>query len=514
MGMVVLALASVLVLLLLVAVIRAATLKEADYPEFGMSRGDREELPSWYLKGMPELMAKALAIPTVSSAPGDYDRKQLLRFHHFLRESFPDVFNKSYIKVETVNTYSLLFTITGSETDLQPYMLTGHMDVVPVVKERWTHDPWGGLIIPDADTGEDYIWGRGAIDNKLGVMGIMMALQYLAQTDFQPSRSFYVAFGHDEEVSGIDGAGHIGKLLQERNVELDFLLDEGMPIVDDIMKGISSPVAIVGVTEKGHMTLKLEVEGEGGHSSMPPLDSAVKHLASALHNLDQYQQPILFGQGPEADTFAYLAPKASWPYKLVYANLWLFRPLLALFMSRSRDTNTFIRTTTATTIVRSGFKENVVPTTADAVINHRIHPAQSVDQVIQHDLKVIDDPLVKVTVLEQMEAHPVSPYGPEDPGWRLVSNAIHHHFPSTTVAPGVMVANTDTLHYLHLTRRIYRLTPVIMTKKSLPIIHGDDERIPSSAVAASAGFFHHIISAADRQPKRPLPHSSGSAGEL
>ncbi|XP_042207550.1 N-fatty-acyl-amino acid synthase/hydrolase PM20D1-like [Homarus americanus] len=422
-----------------------------------------------------------------------YDTHQLLRFHEFLRESFPHVFNCSYIETEVINTYSLLFTVTGSTPELQPYLLMGHMDVVPADPTQWTHDPWAGLILPDTVTGEDYIWGRGAIDNKIGVMGIIMALNYLAKTDFQPTRSFYVAFGHDEEVRGADGAGHISQVLQERGVTLDFLLDEGTPVISGLMPGFTVPTALISVTEKGYMTLQLQVEGEGGHSSMPPQDPAVSRLVAALNNLALNPQPSLFGKGPEGDTFTYLATKASWPYKLFYSNLWLFTPLLEMVMSRSRESNALLRTTTSITIVRAGVKENVVPSSASAIINHRVHPAQSVEDVIQHDLAAINDPTVKLTVKQQMAAYPVSPYGPDVPGWRLLTSAIHHHFPGAVVAPAVMMANTDSLHYLNLTSCIYRHYPIHLTKKDIPGIHGSDERLSVTNLRQATRIYHRVM---------------------
>nr|XP_045622748.1 N-fatty-acyl-amino acid synthase/hydrolase PM20D1-like isoform X1 [Procambarus clarkii]XP_045622749.1 N-fatty-acyl-amino acid synthase/hydrolase PM20D1-like isoform X1 [Procambarus clarkii]XP_045622750.1 N-fatty-acyl-amino acid synthase/hydrolase PM20D1-like isoform X1 [Procambarus clarkii]XP_045622751.1 N-fatty-acyl-amino acid synthase/hydrolase PM20D1-like isoform X1 [Procambarus clarkii]XP_045622752.1 N-fatty-acyl-amino acid synthase/hydrolase PM20D1-like isoform X1 [Procambarus clarkii] len=499
-------------LLILVAIIRAATLEEMDYQEYGVDPGVREELPEAYLATLPELMARALSIPTVSLDRGDYDTEEMLRFHQFLRDSFPDVFNKSYIKVEVVNTYSLLFTVTGGSPELKPYLLMGHIDVVPVDEDKWTHDPWGGLILPDPVTGTKYIWGRGAIDNKLGVMGIIMALQYLAKSDFQPARSFFVAFGHDEEVRGRDGAGHIARLLQGRGVQLDFVLDEGMPVLDKVIPGIPVPTAMIGVTEKGYLTLKMEVEGEGGHSSMPPRDAAVTRLASAVYNLGHYRHPSMFGRGPAFDLFTYLAPKASWPHKMIYANLWLFKPLMEAIMSRKRDSDATIRTTTSVTIVRAGVKENVVPVSASAIINHRIHPAQSLEEVIDYDHHIINDPSVKLTVQDYLEAHPVSPYGPEVAGWRLITAAIHHHFPSAITAPGLLVGNTDTRYYLNMTSDIYRFVPLLMTAQDLVTIHGHDERISEASIGVAASFYYHLILSANREvpPLHTQPgHRSG-----
>lgn len=501
-------------LLIMVAVIRAATLEDIDYQELGVDTGVTEELPTWYLDTLPQLMARALSIPTVSTDVGQYDTEQLLRFHQFLRESFPEVFNTTFIRVEVINTYSLLFTIMGKSQELQPYMLMGHMDVVPVEADKWMQDPWGGHILPDPLTGHSYIWGRGAIDNKLGVMGIIMALQYLAKTDFQPTRSFYVAFGHDEEVHGADGAGHIAKVLEARGVKLDFLLDEGLPVLDKVLTGMDVPIAMIGVTEKGYLTLNMEVEGEGGHSSIPPRNSVIARLAAAVSKLETYQQPAMFGQGPEADFFAYIAPKASWPHKLVYANLWLFKPLVQAVMAGRRDTNALVRTTTAVTIVRAGTKENVVPTSASAVVNHRIHSSHNLEDVLDYDRYIIDDPTVKLNVKDGMRPLPVSPYGAEVDGWRLITAAIHHHFPSTVTAPGIMVGNTDTRYYLNMTSCIYRFEPLMLTLSDLVTIHGHNERIKVSTMGKAASFYYHLILAANNEVTPLLSLPGHRAGEF
>ncbi|KAK7070834.1 hypothetical protein SK128_020072 [Halocaridina rubra] len=483
--------------ILLAATIRALMLEDTDYQYSAYEGGLIDDIPASYLETLPQIFADALKIPTVSKEPGDYDREQLLKFHQFLRDNFPNVFNSSFIKVEVINTYSLLFTIMGSDENVQPYLLASHMDVVPVDENKWSNPPFSGRIMHDPDIGELYIWGRGAIDDKSGVMGIMMALEYLVISGFQPKRKFYVAFGHDEEVNGYDGAYHISKTLLARNVTLDFLLDEGMPILEGVIKGMDVPVAVIGVTEKGWMRVKVEVEGEGGHSSIPPKDQVVTRLSKAIYNLGRYPQPSMFGTGPESDLFNYLAPKASWPYKLVFANLWLFRPLLEMVMSASRETNAFLRTTTAATIVRAGVKENVVPTSGYAIVNHRVHPAQSLEDVLQHDIDIIGDAKVKVSVDQQRAAHPVSPYGPKVPGWRLIASTLQHFFPKVVAAPGMLVANTDTIHYLNLTSCVYRFMPIFLDNTLIYTIHTHNERLPVSAVINEVRYYHRLILSAD-----------------
>lgn len=502
--------ASIIAILALAALIRAATLTEIDYNGNDASSGlVQEELPKEYLDTLPSLFAKSLTFKTVSTAPGEYNREQLVAFNKFLRESFPNVFNSTYIEAETVNNYSLLLTIKGSDDSLEPYMLASHMDVVPADASKWSHDPFGGEIIPDPVTGKDVIWGRGAIDVKFGLMGILMSLEHLTTTDWKPMRTFYVGFGHDEEVGGGHGAQNIAALLKERGVSLEFLMDEGMVVFEDIMPGIDVPVACIGVSEKGYMTLRIEASGDGGHSSMPPLaeHSAVGRLTKALYKLQQNPQPSQFGSGPEEDMLAYIAPKTSWPMKFVYGNTWLFKGIIQAVMSRSRETNAVIRTTTAVTIIEAGVKENVIPSSASAIVNHRVHPGQSLDEVLEHDKAVIDDPQVKITVLNQTEGPPISPYGPKAAGFRLIAANVAKIFPNAISIPSIMVANTDTKYYSNFTRNIYRFMPIHLTKKLVSTIHGNDERISVSGLLTGIKFYHRLIQIAESDLN---PHKSPS----
>ncbi|MPC12526.1 putative carboxypeptidase PM20D1 [Portunus trituberculatus] len=331
----------------------------------------------------------------------------------------------------------------------------------------------------------------------------MSALEYLARTGFQPERTFYVAFGHDEEVRGEDGAGQMGRLLQERGVKLDFILDEGLPIMKDTIKGMDKPVAAIGVTEKGWLSLELEVKGPAGHSSMPPLVSAVTVLSRALVALADNPQPSMFGSGPESDMLAYIAPKASWPQKLVFANLWLFKPIVEMVLSSKRETNALMRTTTCATIVRAGLL--VGNTDSRHYMNltsavYRHYPVL----LTPGDVATIHGNDERVSVTNLLQAARV---------YHRVMHALY--FPVPHLADGgVLVGNTDTKHYLKLTSRVYRFTPVPLRNSEITMFHGHDERISVSSFTTAVAFYHHLILAADIQVA-PMKSSAGHrAGEL
>ena len=196
----------------------------------------------------------------------------------------------------------------------------------------WIKPPFSGEIYNDKD-GMDYIFGRGSIDDKQSVIGIMESLKYMIEQKQQPNRSFYVAFGHDEEVGGNGGAAHIAKrletFLKEREEQLSFILDEGMFVMSDVFPGVSQPVAYVGVVEKGWAMVNMSVHGLQTHSSVPPKETTIGILAHAIANLEDKQQPSRFGLSVEHDTFTHVAPFANFGYKLILGNMWLFNPLVS-----------------------------------------------------------------------------------------------------------------------------------------------------------------------------------------
>ncbi|CAL4076143.1 unnamed protein product, partial [Meganyctiphanes norvegica] len=341
--------------------------------------------------------------------------------------------------------------------------------------------------------------------NNCGPLGLQVNQEDLLDIDFKSSVDLYanIEFCLLSEVGGSDGARHISAILAERGVSLEFLIDEGMVVLEDIMPGMDVPVACIGVSEKGWMTIKVETSGVGGHSSMPPPaeNSAVGQLSAALHKLHQKPQPSQFGKGPEEDMFTYIAPKSSWPYKYVYGNTWLFKPILEAVMSSSRETNAIIRTTTAVTIVQAGVKENVIPTSASAIINHRVHPGQTLEEVLEYDRAVINDPQVKLTVLNQHKPHPVSPYGSQAAGYRLIAANVARFFPGAVTTPSILVGNTDTKHYLNFTQNVYRFMPLRMIKKLISTVHGIDERISVNALRTGIKFYHRFIQTADLEEK-------------
>lgn len=280
-----------------------------------------------------KLLGEAIRFPTISYNKSFTDTDALQDLHAFLNATYADVFNAPFVTRYTINTHSLLLKVHGKIATSNPYLLCGHLDVVPEGTGTWSGSPFSGEIIEDPEDGKAYVFGRGAIDDKQSVLGILESLRYLILNDGQPQRTFYVAFGHDEEVGGDKGAGQIAKklrqLLKDNDEQLSFILDEGMFVMENVFPGVSDPVAYVGVVEKGWVEVNMTVNGQQGHSSAPPKESTIGILAKAISNLENNPQPSRFGAGVEYDTMRYVSPFASFGYKVALSNLWLFNPIIS-----------------------------------------------------------------------------------------------------------------------------------------------------------------------------------------
>jgi len=438
---------------------------------------------------------QAIRYPTVSIGDGTEDRQPLSDIISFIQQAYPHIHSSRLVVREVVANYSLLYTIQGSQPSLKPYMLMGHLDVVPESAGDW-HAP-----AFSADVLDGYIYGRGTIDNKHQVFGILEALEFLLQKGHEPKRSFYLAFGHDEEIGGFGGAKVVGELLAERGVKLEYILDEGLTVTQDIIVGMSNPAALIGTSEKGYCTVEISVNMKGGHSSMPDKESAIGVLAKAVAKLEANRQPIMFGYGPEVGMLQHLASEMNFAYRMIMSNLWIFSPVVTRIMSGRPSSDAVMRTTTAVTMFNAGIKDNVISPTATAIINHRIHPAQSVEEVIEYDKYVIDDPRVEFTMLRYLPPLPQSPYTPESFGYQTIATSIRQIWgqQNVAVAPGLMIGNTDTRHYSHLTANIYRFAPTFMYPDDVPRFHGLNERISTDNYEKAMNFFYHILVNSDKE---------------
>jgi carboxypeptidase PM20D1 len=434
-----------------------------------------------------ERLAAAVRFPTIShEAGGKVEREAFLGLHGHLARSFPLVHLK--LTREVVAGYSLLYTWQGRNPQAAPILLMSHQDVVPVepgTERSWTHPAFSGTIA------DGYVWGRGAMDDKAGVLGILEAVEHLLGRGFQPERTVLLAFGHDEEVSGVNGARNIAALLQQRGVKPEFILDEGGAVAEGMVEGVEAPIALIGTAEKGYVSVDLVARDKGGHSSMPPKHTAIGRLAGVIHRLEENQMPARI-DGATRKSFEYLAPEMPFGPRLLLTNLWLFDPVAERIFSGDPASNSRIRTTTAATIMNAGVKENVLPHEARAVVNFRILPGDSVESVLEH-VRAQAGPEVEVSGRQATATEPSPESAVESPAFRLIQTTIAQVYPGALVAPNLLGGGTDTKHFQGLSPNVYRFLPVRVRAEDLARFHGTDERIGVENYAGVVRFYVQLI---------------------
>ena len=414
----------------------------------------------------------------------NFDADAFLALRDYLRESFPLVHQRADITV--ISGYSLVFRIDGSDPSLKPVMFMGHMDVVPVddiTMDQWTHEPFAGKVA------DGIVWGRGTLDNKLSVMSFLEATEALLAEGYQPARSLYLAFGHDEEVGGADGAKEVAKYLHDQGIEFEFVLDEGGVVTEGVMAYVDRPVAIIGVAEKGYVNLRLRVDAPGGHSSQPPEQTALGIVSRAVVKVEDNPFPT------QLDflqlTFDAIAPYASFGNRLAMGNTWLLEPVITSTLVKSKTSAATMRTTTAATMASGSSKSNILPTRAEAVIPFRIMPGQTAESVRDRVVDLIDDERVEVIMEYAIDPSPVSPT--DSMGYELLASKIRGVDENILVAPYLVQGGTDARYFYSVSPNVYRFIMARAAPDTLRRVHGIDEYIAIEDYLTAIRFYYAVI---------------------
>ncbi len=436
-----------------------------------------------------ERFAGAIRIPTVSRSGGSpSDLVAIESLHRYLETCFPLV-HKSLVR-EVVNGHSLLFSWKGEDQSAKPVLLIAHMDVVPVepgTESSWTHKPFAG------DIADGFVWGRGTLDDKVGVMAILEAVEVHLNRGARPKRTILLAFGHDEELGGQSGAGQIAALLKTRGTRVAYVLDEGSAITAGIVPGLTRHAALIGIAEKGYASIELSADSPGGHSSMPPPQTAVGIVATAVAALERHPMPAAL-DGAAGLLFDRLGPEMPFLSRLPLANRWLFARLIVGQLEKSPTTNALLRTTTAATIFEAGVKDNVLPAHARAVVNFRIKPGDTVEDVLAHVAKVVNDRRVTIRLTEPASGkNPSRQSSVDSLAFATIERTIRQVMPGTIVAPSLVVAATDTRHYEQLADDVYRFVPFVLGPDDTRRIHGTNERIAVDSYKDCVRFYVQLL---------------------
>ncbi|WP_299929172.1 M20 family peptidase [uncultured Pelagimonas sp.] len=429
-------------------------------------------------------LSKAVQFKTIANGS---HQEEFDGFLALLKSEFPLIANK--LTLEPLANNTQLYTWHGTDPSLAPVLLAAHSDVVPISfgsLDRWSYTPFSGEIA------DGYVWGRGTLDDKGALIAIMATVEHLLATGFTPKRTVYLSFGGDEEIGG-DGALAVANHLIAQGVTLDWALDEGSFVLQDVIPGLDVPVASINLAEKGYVTVKLVARSPGGHSALPPRVTAVGRIARAVDALQT--TPVPGGLSDVSGAFFdNLGRHFSLEKRVLFANTWLFSPLLNVVLSDAATTNAMLRTTTAPTMLAGSNKENVLAAEASAVINFRIHPRDTIDSVIAHVTETIDDPEVEIVVDRQFSSNP-SPVADEaSAGYTQIQTAITQAFGPLATVPGLTIAATDARHYALAAKNAFRINPFKVTNDDIARFHGIDERLSIENLEAGMNFYGALLS--------------------
>ncbi len=398
-----------------------------------------------------------------------------------LPELYPHVYEACTL--QRFGGRALLYKWPG-RTQGNPAVLMAHYDVVPVDEEEWDHDPFCGEVI------DGVLWGRGCLDTKATFNGVLFSANALIAQGFAPEHDVYFAFSGCEEVGG-PGAKHIADWFAEQGVVPELVLDEGGAVVGDVFPGVTRRCGLIGIAEKGNMFVRLSAKSGGGHASAPKPNSPVAVLAEAVDAIETSPMPIKLSK-PVAQMFDTLGRHATPVYRMLFANLDVFMPVLDIICRKTGgNLNALMRTTIALTQMKGSNAPNVIPPVAEIITNVRINPEDTVDDVLTYLEKEIDDPQVKVEMIEGWNPSPVSRTDCE--GYERIARAVADTWTDCIVSPYVMVQYSDSRHYCDLSDRVYKFSAYDATSEELATIHGNNERIRLDALRSTIEFYTRLM---------------------
>lgn len=412
-----------------------------------------------------------------------WDSLPFIAFRKFLETTYPLVHQQ--LEREIISNYSYLYKWQGYDTTLNPFILMAHQDVVPIeesTKTQWNFEPFSGIIK------DGYVCGRGTTDDKINLISILESTEKLLKENFKPARTIYFVFGHDEELGGKNGAKKIAELLESRKVKAELVMDEGGFVTNEKVPGVTKPVALVGTTEKGYLSIEFSVNKMGGHSSMPESETAIDILTKAIVKLRSKPFEAKFVESTK-NLFEFLGPEMKFPNNMAFANPIIFKSIIVKNYEKSGSGNAMIRTTFVPTIIHAGIKDNVVPTLATAVVNFRLLPGDSSKHIFQKVKTIINDDRVvmKNLSLDSPEATPVS--SATSAAFKTIDSIIKKSYSGVITTPFLMIGGTDSKHFHGVSENIFKFSPM----KDPIGFHTIDERVSIESYRHSLWFFEQLM---------------------
>lgn len=460
-------------------------------------------------------LSGGIKIPTVSTGSlGEFNYAPFDQFKEYLKASYPEVYQNT--ENYEVNKYGLVFKLKGKRSDLEPILFLSHIDVVPPgdadvknttenifrpddkplppvskVSEDWDFGPFSGTVA------NGRIYGRGAIDMKGMLFSLMESMTNLIKTGETPQRDLYLAFGFDEEVGGKNGAAYIAEDFKKKGLQFDAVYDEGGLIMQKGgVAGIDFDVAAIGCAEKGFLSAKIKVKGLGGHSSMPPMESAIGKAAIIMQRLEDHQmKPVI--TPVIKNFFTNIGGSMPFTSRLAIANQWLLKPVLLSQLTKNNTTNALVRTTTALTMMKGSDGTNVLSPEVEFVVNFRLLPGNSVKEVREHIAKATKGFDVEVEEIDNTrEASLVSPVNTK--AFQQIEAGIKEIYPDAIVTPYLTMAGTDAYKYQIVSKNIYRFMPIKINNSEKQSIHSTNEYLSIENYLKMIHYFEYIMKNYDK----------------
>ena len=429
-----------------------------------------------------ETLQELVRFKTVSYKESELENdKEFKKLIKALPKLYPTVFKTCSLKLSEER--GLLFLWEGKKHD-NPSVMMAHYDVVPVNESGWDKDPFAAELI------DGIVWGRGTLDTKATMNGILSAAEALIKDGFVPDNDIYFAFSGNEEINGL-GAVKIVDYFEENKIDLALVVDEGGAVVEGVFPGVTAPCGLIGIAEKGMLNAEYKAKSQGGHASAPKPNSPIPALAEACCRIEENPFKMHITK-PVKEMFDTLGRHSSFVYRMIFANLWLFAPVLNLLAKlQGGEMNALLRTTVAFTKASGSDAFNVIPPEASLVSNIRLNPYDTMESAMEYLNKTVDNDKIEITALSGMNPSRISETYCE--AWDKVASAVASTWQGCIVSPYLMVQCSDSRHYGRISDKVYRFSAMALSTEERATIHGNNERIPVETIHKAVEFYIRLM---------------------